>query len=37
MDWKRVHANVKQKKAVVTGLISDKVDFKTKCILKRER
>ena len=31
-SWKKIHANRDQKKAGVTILISDKIDFKTKAV-----
>ena len=35
-SWKKIHANRDQKKAGVTILISDKIDFKTKAV-KRDK
>ena len=35
-SWKKIHANRDQKKAGVTILISDKIDFKTKPV-KRDK
>ena len=36
--WKKIfHANRDQKKAGITILISDKIDFKTKAVKKRQR
>ena len=35
-SWKKIHANRDQKKAGVTILISDKIDFKTKAVKKEK-